>query len=132
MNTPATYYPPSMNDGKHVFVFGSNFQARHGKGAALEAKRHWGAKNGVQVGRQGNAYAIPTKDLRWGPLPIEDIEGYVEDFKRYALVLPHLTFLVTAIGTGLSKFTHEEIAPLFKGAPKNCVLPEEWKGLVGA
>ena len=45
-----------------IFVFGSNLAGRHGKGAALHAKKFYGAEYGVGVGPTGNAYAIPTKD----------------------------------------------------------------------
>lgn len=59
----------------HVFVFGSNLQGRHGKGAALAAVREYGATYGVGVGRQGMAYAIPTKSTPWVVLPLEEIKG---------------------------------------------------------
>ena len=45
------------------FVFGSNTQGRHGKGAALTAKRKFGAIYGQAVGSQGQSFAIVTKDL---------------------------------------------------------------------
>ena len=30
------------------------------------------------------------------------------------------------IGTGLAGYRHEDMAPMFKDAPPNCILPEEW------
>ena len=53
-----------------VFVFGSDLAGRHGKGAALWARLHRGAIYGRGVGRQGNAYAIPTKDRQLRVLPL--------------------------------------------------------------
>jgi hypothetical protein len=47
-----------------VFVFGSNLAGRHGKGAAIWARQHRGAIYGEGSGRQGNSYAIPTKDAK--------------------------------------------------------------------
>ena len=47
-----------------IFVFGSNPQGRHGLGSAKEAKDKFGAIYGQGEGLQGNAYALPTKDLR--------------------------------------------------------------------
>lgn len=49
-----------------IFVFGSNFESRHGKGAALFAKQKCGAIQGHQppTGFQGRSYAIVTKDLQ--------------------------------------------------------------------
>ena len=47
-----------------VFVFGSNPEGRHGAGSAAVAVRQFGAKYGVGEGLQGNAYALPTTELR--------------------------------------------------------------------
>lgn len=112
---------------KEIFVFGSNLAGRHGKGAALEARKNWGAIYGVGWGRQGDSYAIPTKDRQILTLPLVVIEKHVNDFIIYALANPHLTFRLTAIGTGLAGYTPADIAPMFKGAPPNVVMPEEFK-----
>lgn len=115
-----------------IFVFGSNMAGRHGKGAALFAKRNYGAKQGVGEGRTGNAYAIPTKyqvsdtDTRLLVLPLDRIADSVARFIRYALDYPELEFHVTAIGTGLAGYSHYQIAPMFAGAPPNCKIPEPW------
>jgi hypothetical protein len=98
----------------------------HGKGAALYARQHHGAVHGQGVGLQGNSYAIPTKDEQLKTLPLERIAGYVEQFKAYAFSHPEMTFQVTAIGCGLAGYKPQQIAPLFAGAPANCVLPEEF------
>ena len=123
----ATYYPPSLNDGKHVFVFGSNRAGRHGKGAARDAVLHWGAKRDVAEGMTGNAYAIPTKDEWLRTLPLQEVEEGVRRFVAYARSHTDLVFLVTAIGTGLAGYDSIAIAPMFKNAPANCVLPEGWR-----
>jgi hypothetical protein len=114
--------------GDKIFVFGSNLAGRHGKGAALTAREKYGAVYGVGVGRTGMAYAIPTKDENLRTLPLDRIREYVDDFLAYARQNPGLTFHVTAIGTGLAGYTHEDIAPMFENAPKNCELPEVWEG----
>ena len=51
-------------DDNTIFVFGSNPEGRHGDGAAKAAVDKFGAKYGQGEGLQGNAYALPTKDLR--------------------------------------------------------------------
>lgn len=107
-----------------VFVFGSNLAGRHGKGAALHARQHCGAIYGQGIGLQGRSYAIPTKDERLKTLPLRLIRQYVEQFQAFAAQHPELTFEVTAIGCGLAGYTPEEIAPLFRDAPGNCVLPD--------
>lgn len=112
-----------------IFVFGSNLAGRHGKGAALYAKQHRGAIYGQGTGRQGNSYAIPTKDRFLKPLSLLAIRDHVNRFLDYAKQHPKEEFKVTAIGTGLAGYKHQEIAPMFKGAPANCMLPAEWKGI---
>lgn len=107
-----------------VFVFGSNLAGRHGKGAALHARQHCGAIYGQGIGLQGRSYAIPTKDEYLKTLPLRVIRQYVEQFQAFAAQHPELTFEVTAIGCGLAGYTPEEIAPLFRDAPGNCVLPD--------
>lgn len=125
-------FTPDMNDGKHVFVFGSNIAGRHGKGAALEAFNHWGAVAGIGRGSANCSYAIPTKTVSLETLPSDEIWENVCDFIRFAKRNHELTFLVTAIGTGLAGCTHEQIAPMFKDTRDNCVLPKEWESILCA
>jgi hypothetical protein len=122
-----TRYGPELNDGKHVFVFGSNLAGWHGRGAALDAKNYWGAVRGVGKGRTGNAYAIPTKNAMLYPFPLPIIAVWVGGFVEYARERPELTFLVTRIGCGLAGYQDKDIAPMFGDAPANCVLPEGWR-----
>src|SRR5262245_43377937 len=120
------YYGPALNNGQNIFVFGSNLAGRHGKGAAKEARLHWGAKSGMWRGLHGRSYAIPTKDARLMSLPLEDIAHYVNTFLRYARANMDTTFLCTRIGCGLAGFTDDQIAPLFRCASVNVMLPDEW------
>ena len=110
-----------------IFVFGSNLAGRHGKGAALYARTHYGAEYGVGRGKTGCSYAIPTKDEQLRVLPLSLIQQYVEHFIEYANQHQEHTFQVTRIGCGLAGYQDHQIAPMFKGAPSNCDLPEEWK-----
>ena len=109
-----------------IFVFGSNLAGRHGAGAALCARNNYGAVYGQGVGRQGYSYAIPTKDCRINTLPLETIQGYVNEFLLYARNHPELDFQVTRIGCGLAGYNDAQIAPMFTNAPSNCSLPEGW------
>jgi len=68
---------------KPVFVFGSNLAGRHGKGAALYALQNEGAVYGQGVGRQGNSYAIPTKDENLTVMTLDDIDNHVYAFLVY-------------------------------------------------
>jgi len=110
----------------NIFVFGSNLAGRHGKGAALYARKHHGAVYGQGVGLHGSSYAIPTKDTVLRTLPLNIIEEYVQEFICFAENHPNLTFQITAIGCGLAGYKDWQIAPMFKNCPKNCILPEQW------
>lgn len=109
-----------------IFVFGSNLAGRHGRGAALYARNHHGAIYGQGVGRQGDSYAIPTKDKFLHSLPLDEIYQHIADFLTYAREHPDLTFKVTPIGCGLAGFNPWEIAPGFKDSPENVALPAEF------
>ena len=109
-----------------IFVFGSNLQGRHGKGAALEAVRHHGAIRGQGEGLQGNSYAIPTKITPYVTAPLADIAAAVTRFVGFAHDHPNLTFHVTAIGCGYAGYSPDQIAPMFRHVPPNVVLPEEF------
>jgi hypothetical protein len=109
-----------------IFVFGSNLAGRHGKGAALEAKMKHGAIYGRGFGLQGASYAIPTKEENLRTLPLSRIERFVHGFLADAADRPDLTFRLTAIGCGLAGYTPADIAPMFRGAPPNVILPLEF------
>jgi len=119
-------YTTDMNDGESVFVFGSNTAGRHGAGAALYAKKNWGAINGIGQGIQGMSYAIPTKGRNLEVLSLAEIEQSVKRFIEYASQNPQLLFLITPIGCGLAGYSPKDIAPMFKSTPLNCVLPDEF------
>lgn len=112
-----------------VFVFGSNLKGIHGKGAALDAYKKFGATWGRCHGLDGNTYGIPTKDENFQPLSIERIRKYVDNFIEDATNYPEMEFLVTEIGCGLAGYTPRDIAPLFEKAKniKNIILPENFK-----
>ena len=113
-----------------IFVFGSNLAGRHGAGAALFAFQNHGAIYGQGRGLQGKSYAIPTKDEKLQTRKLEDIAKDVDEFIKFAQSYPELKFNVTPIGTGLAGLSHEEMAPLFKNVPDNCILCSLWKDII--
>ena len=122
-STPVTSLPEG-----HYFVFGSNEAGRHGKGAALYAKKHFGAIYGQGHGEQGRSYAIATKDTSLRSLPLDTIAENVRIFIQHAKNHPHKQWAVSRIGCGLAGYKDEQIAPLFKGHPQNIYfLEESWK-----
>lgn len=115
----------------YVFVFGSNEAGIHGAGAAADAVMYHGAVYGQGIGPQGESYAIPTKDKNIESLPLKDIDLYVKLFMNYARIQNNTCFYVTPIGCGLAGYSANDIAPMFKGAPKNCILPFGWRQMNG-
>jgi hypothetical protein len=111
-----------------IFVFGSNLAGRHGRGAALDAKEHYGAEYGVGVGRTGSSYAIPTKDENLNVLALDEIEKHIADFCMVARGSLRDEYLLTPIGTGLAGYSKREIAALFKKhkIPECVYLTSSW------
>lgn len=123
-----------------IFVFGSNTQGRHGKGAALTAKNSFGAVYGNPSGPQGKSYAIITKDLT---VPVakqaksineDDIKHSIGKLYDYARSNPNLDFYIAYSGTGsnLNGYSNQDMANMF-GAfpiPSNIVFEESFEKLL--
>jgi hypothetical protein len=109
-----------------IFVFGSNYAGRHGKGAALTALHKFGAISGRGCGIMGQSYGIATKDSNLKVLPLTSIQPQIRRFLEYAEGHPELNFIVTPIGCGLAGYKPKDIAPLFYffKMPLNVMLPE--------
>ncbi len=103
-----------------VFVFGSNAQGAHAGGAARFAHERFGAVWGQAEGLQGQSYAIDTMS---GLGVFEEQAGRFLEFAREHR---ELRFLVTEVGCGIAGYTPEQVAPFFRGASENVVLPESF------
>lgn len=133
-----------------IFVFGSNTEGRHGKGAALTAKTKFGAKNGQPTGLQGQSYAIVTKNLTKGvefmqkiydkagekSVSLDDIGEQLSNLFDYAIENPSKKFYVTKLGSSLAGYTTEEIRNKIQQVndvnggnfiPDNVILPKEYE-----
>jgi len=121
----------AIRDRCLVFVFGSNLAGQHGAGAAAHAESHWGAARGQAEGLHGQSYAIPTKTVAFHTMPVRQIMPHVEKFKIFASTRPDLMFKVTRIGCGIAGFDDLDIAPLFVGAPDNCLFDTAWHQTIG-
>ena len=91
----------------HYFVFGSNEAGRHGKGAALCAKKHFGAVYGQGHGEQGRSYAVATRDESLRSLHLGEIRENVRVFLQHAINHQHKQFAVSRIGCGLAGYKDE-------------------------
>lgn len=122
-----------------IFVFGSNPEGRHGAGAAKVAREKFGAIYGQGEGLQGNAYALPTKDLRvkenkgYRSISKEQIVNNIRKMYRTAMQNPNKKFMVgyrNAINEmSLNGYTGGEMIDMFIEAgniPSNVFFSEEW------
>jgi len=103
-----------------IFVFGSNGQGAHAGGAARFAHERFGAVWGQAEGLQGQSYAIDTMS------GLDVFEKQAGRFIEFAREHPELRFLVTEVGCGIAGYTPEQVAPFFRDAPGNVVLPESF------
>lgn len=125
-------------DANTIFVFGSNPEGRHGAGAAKVAREQFGAIYGQGEGLQGNAYALPTKDLRVkknNSLRSISSEQIIESIKKLyetARQNPDKQFKVAYRNTdkaSLNGYTGLEMIDMFLKAgsiPANIVFSKEW------
>lgn len=120
-----------------IFVFGSNTQGRHGKGAAKFAYDKCGAIYGRAYGIQGNSYAIVTKDLtkKYHPsISTNEIQSQIVELYRYADHHSDLTFFVaySGAGTNLNGYTSDQMAKMFatRSIPDNIVFESRFALLV--
>jgi hypothetical protein len=121
-----------------IFVFGSNPEGRHGAGAAKIAKEQFGAIYGQGEGLQGNAYALPTKDLRikenkgLKSISSEQIINNIEKLYNVAKENPDKEFKIGYRNTNeisLNGYTGLEMIDMFIKAgkiPSNIIFSEEW------
>lgn len=125
-------------DANTIFVFGSNPEGRHGAGAAKIAREKFGAIYGQGEGLQGNAYALPTKDLRvkknngLRSIPKEQIIESIKKLYETAKQNPNKQFKIAyrnTTTTSLNGYTGLEMIDMFLKAgsiPSNIVFSKEW------
>lgn len=133
-----------------IFVFGSNPEGRHGKGAAKIAL-NYGAKYGQGRGLQGNAYGLVTKNLRpgyyeketgikynsYGPKSLSktQIIKNMKDLYDLASIKKEKEFMIVYIASGrnLNGYTANDMGNMFRDAgpiPDNIVFEENFSKLV--
>ena len=131
-NTPDNIGPSDLPENG-IFVFGSNTKGVHGSGAALFAKLHFGAQQGVGEGWTGRCYAFPTlnADSSGGfRLERRTHDELVESVRRFAWavsVTPEKTYYLTKVGCGLAGYSESHMREIFMGiqAP-NLIKPKGW------
>lgn len=128
-----------------IFVFGSNPEGRHGAGSAAVAVKFFGAQYGNGEGIQGNAYALPTTELRTEmqapgyrqSIPEKQIEKSISRLYDFAEKHPNYNFKVAyrsgANERTLCGYSGAELMDMFKNVaqrfgdyPDNIWFSQEW------
>lgn len=136
---PQSYEGMITPEPNTIFVFGSNPEGRHGAGAAKTAREKFGAIYGQGEGLQGNAYALPTKDLRvtanrgFKSISPEQITENIRKMYEVARQNPDKQFKVAYTHglneTSLNGYTGAEMIKMFKDAgpiPENVIFSKNW------
>jgi hypothetical protein len=139
VSSSGKYYEGNIKpDLNTIFVFGSNPEGRHGAGAAKVAKEQFGAVYGQGEGLQGNAYALPTKDLRitankgFKSISFNQIVENIKKLYNVANQNPTKQFKVAYRNTtdiSLNGYTGLEMIEMFNQAgtiPSNIIFSKEW------
>jgi len=139
--TPPYYKGNIKPSPNTIFVFGSNPEGRHGAGAAKVAKDKFGAIYGQGEGLQGNAYGLPTKDLRVkenkGSKSIAPIDIVLSIERLYDVARdnPNKLFKIAYRNVqeaSLSGYTGVDMMDMFNAAkgtnpiPSNIIFSKEW------
>lgn len=130
-------YPIKKLTSDQIFVFGSNTEGKHGKGAALWAKENAGAINGKASGPQGRSYAIVTKNLKKKIHPSilkGDIVQSIAKLYGYALLKKNKNFLIGYSNRpNLNGYTPKQMAGMFASVspiPKNIIFEQSFLPLI--
>lgn len=136
---PINYYEGDIEPSEGtIFVFGSNPEGRHGAGSAKVARERFGAVYGVGEGLTGDAYALPTKDLRipgTRSIPKEKIIESIGKLYEVARSMPDKQFKVAyrtkADEASLNGYTGLEMARMFMehAIPNNVWFSKDWEFL---
>ena len=120
-----------------IFVFGSNTQGRHGKGAALTARLRFGAIYGNPEGIQGKSFAIITKDLTKKTHPSRSIAQIISQINKlyeYATLHPDKEFIIAykCGNNNLNAYSSHDMAKMFasRDIPSNIVFDKFFYELV--
>lgn len=141
----------SLKDNQ-VFVFGSNPEGRHGAGTAKVAREKFGAIYGQGRGIQGQAYALPTKNLKAGfkekstgivyekagekSLTKEQIIHNIKELYEFAKAKPEKDFFIAYRNESrnLNGYSSEDMLDMFLEAgngrlPENMALSVTFKDM---
>ena len=109
-----------------VFVFTTSMLGYHHRTLSGKHALEYYLPSATCFGPSQDCYAIPTLDYEGNPLPTHDLLPFVHYFIMYALRHPQKKFFVNAFENHSAK----EIAPMFKNAPENVLLPPTYMELL--
>ncbi len=114
---------PPVAAKEAVWVFESNLDGRHGRGAPAVAVNCHGAEQGHASGPTGNAYALTTRDAENELLDWDAIKDNIQAFRDHVSAKPDRKFRILPSSHNKSEHEHERFADLLRNVPSNCELP---------
>lgn len=115
------------NASNFIYVFGSELGAkRHRSGSASIASRFYGARDGLDEGPSGQAYAIPIFDSQGNLRQVDQIIPSVAAFLQFTRENPKLTVFIANAFDGIESERTGEVVRLFTPLPRNCLLCDEY------
>jgi hypothetical protein len=114
---------PPIAAREAVWVFESNTEGRHERGAPMVAVKCHGAEQANSSGRMGNSYAITTRDGDNNLLDWALIKDSIGKFRDYTAAHPDLRFRILPSLHNKTEQEHVRFIDLLRNVPSNCDLP---------
>lgn len=105
-----------------VWVFESNLDGRHGRGAPAVAVNCHGAEQGHASGPVGNSYALTTRNAENKLLDWDVIKDAIQEFRDYLNAEPERKFRILPSSHNKSEQEHDRFTDLLRNVASNCEL----------
>jgi hypothetical protein len=106
-----------------IWVFESDVNGQHKRGAPALAVHCHGAESGNPSGIMGDSYALTTRDDAGNLLPWEQIQQQVRTFRDYVQTQPERNFRVLPSSYKKSEQQHARFTDFLRNVLGNCELP---------
>ena len=106
-----------------VWVFESDQDGQHKRGAPALAVKYQGAVQGISSGMAGDSYALRTRDKENKLLSWEEIQEQVRTFRDFVQEQADRNFRILPSSHKKSEKEHARFTDFLRNVPSNCELP---------